>query len=125
MISAWDIYWVSQLDTFIEVSTFIGITGFIVGVIFILIYHGFIRDNSEDKTLKGMYKFGKILMIPSVLFILIATILPSSKTAVAMWGVPKIVNNEDVREIPQNTAKLINEKLKSWMEDNLEAKKEK
>ena len=122
MINAWDIYLISQLDNFIFLFAIVGVFGFILSCISIIIYWGNIDNDPESKQLKTIGKVGKIFIIPMALCVIIAVALPSTKTAVAMWGVPKIVNNEEISELPHNAAKLINKKLKSWMEDNLGGK---
>jgi len=59
----------------------------------------------------------KIASIILTLSILCSVLIPSSKAIVAIYLVPKIVANEDVRSIPGNTAKLFNKKLLEWMEE--------
>ena len=66
-----------------------------------------------------MIKPAIIISTMFVLFIGAKSFTPTTKEMVAFIAVPKIINNEDVQEIPPNVAKFMNEKLKSWMEDNL------
>ena len=119
MINAWDVYLVSQLDNFIAFFRAVGSLGFLISFTMVIIYWVNLNNFPESKPLKTAGMVGKILIIPMVLLIIISVALPSTKTAVAMWGVPKIVNDENIQEIPQNTAKLINEKLKSWLQENM------
>ena len=41
--------------------------------------------------------------------------LPSS--AIAIWAVPKVINNEQVQALPDNALKLVNEQLQEWLKD--------
>lgn len=47
----------------------------------------------------------------------ILTLLPSSKEAVAIYLIPKIVNNEKVANVPDRMMDLLNLKLDEWMKD--------
>jgi len=127
MINAFDIYLISQLDTFVTGFRIFGILFMIVGITLVAAYAcnilnpHFHEDEEEVLFLNKCRKIGKVLIIISCIFVTTSIFLPSSKTAVAMFVVPKIVNNEDVQEMPQNVFKLINEKLKEWTKDVLEA----
>jgi len=128
MINAFDIYLISQLDTFVTWFRIFGIISMMVGVPLIAAYVCEVILDSHIPTgeeevlfLNKCRKIGKILIVISCIFITTSIFLPSSKTAVAMFVVPKIVNNEDIQEMPQNVFKLMNEKLKEWTKDVLDA----
>ena len=123
MITPWAIYWITRLDSILNffksftfVISFIFVIFFITGMV-----HwgmGISDDNKDDK------KFGKkflklsIIISPFLLFCIFGIIFtPSTKEIIAIYAVPKMVNNEDVQQIPANFAKLINGKLQEWMKD--------
>ncbi|MHA1232581.1 MAG: hypothetical protein ACTSPQ_18270 [Candidatus Helarchaeota archaeon] len=126
MINAFDIYLISQLDTFVMWFGIFGILFTTAGITLVLVYAcnisnpHFYEDEGEALFLNKCREIGKVLIIISCIFITTSIFLPSSKTVVAMFVVPKIVNNEDVQEMPQNVFKLMNEKLKEWTKDVLE-----
>lgn len=62
-------------------------------------------------------KYIKKTLIVVILNIILLIFTPSSKTIVAMYLVPKITSNEDIQEIPANLSKLLNSKLKEWIDD--------
>lgn len=52
-----------------------------------------------------------------IVFLLLSMATPTTKQAIVLWALPKIVANEDIKEIPANFAKLINDKVKEWLEE--------
>lgn len=109
MITAWDIYWVSMLDSF-------GRGAFVCFIAFGLLAWLFIYVGCEEES-KPLQISGFCCVFFAFLMLAICMFIPTTKTAVAMYAVPKIANNQEIQQIPPNFAKLINKKLQEWMED--------
>jgi len=119
MITGFDIYLLTRADyiqlVFLTFGT-ISAIGSIILAIIVGINKSFGDDISfEKKILKWC--------VPITLFLLLVGILtPSSKEIAAIYLVPKIVNNEQVQQVPENAMKVLNLKLQEWIKD-LEEKK--
>jgi hypothetical protein len=48
---------------------------------------------------------------------LIVCLIPSTRSAIAIWAVPKVINNEQVQALPNNALKLVNAQLQEWLKD--------
>jgi len=116
MITAWDIYWITRLDGIKECFVPLVIIG-VVGTICFFI-GGAVNYFSDDKPLgKKIWSFLFITIPVLLIGMASAALIPSTKTAIAIYAIPKIANNESVQQIPVNFAKLINAKLQEWMVD--------
>jgi len=116
MITEWMIYWITRLDGlqgfFIAIAVITGIASIILSIA-----GGVIAGNLG---LEGGKKAWRYLFktIPAALFfILLACLTPTTKEMVAIYAIPKIINNEQIQEMPVNVAELVNNKLKEWMKD--------
>jgi hypothetical protein len=73
-------------------------------------------------------KWGLTLIILSFTMGLLASAIPTAKQSAVIYIVPKIINNENMNQIPDNLAKLVNEGLKELTsmvkEEGKEATKE-
>lgn len=90
IISAWEIYWVLQLDTIgaaAEISSFLGV--FIMPFV-----AGFLV--CEVKTWPA-YVASAALIAAWLVVTAVAVFLPSTKTAAAMFVIPKIANSEVIQ----------------------------
>lgn len=63
----------------------------------------------------GKRIFYKSWWIP-VIFSALFAVTPSTKQAIAIYVVPKVVNNQDIQAIGEDSLKLV----KQWLEDQLE-----
>ena len=141
MISGWDIYLISRLNDIQFLSGLLGyfnILGFVILLVCTIVKkYEYLETNYEEykeKYLRQYKNFKKrtiLCFIPAFLLVSLAVLTPSTKEAIAIWALPKIVNNEQAQQIPENFAKLINDKLQEWMKDvdlikdKIEDKKEK
>lgn len=79
----------------------------------------FVKTKEEDRIHKVKIKWLKrVLVISSILWVLfglVCTFLPSSKTVIAMITVPAIVNNEEVQKLPSNIVQFVN----GYLEENI------
>lgn len=125
MITGWQLYWLTRLDAISSAFQFLtGLFGVLFAICLFCVIVSFAIGWCENEP--EALEFGKRMIKPAiiistmfVLFIGAKSFTPTTKEMVAFIAVPKIINNEDVQEIPPNVAKFMNEKLKSWMEDNL------
>ena len=122
MITAWDIYWITRLDGVGFLCAAILIVGGIVSCFIWLPAADNGWDSSEGKIVKRIYK---IIGISVAIALIIGTITPSTKEAVAIYMIPKIVNNEQVQKLPDNAMKFLNEKFEGWLNDMAGKKKDK
>lgn len=62
-------------------------------------------------------KFLKYSSISAVIFSVLTALTPTTKEFVAIYVIPKVINNEQVQQIPENMIKIMNSKLESWIND--------
>ena len=55
-------------------------------------------------------------------FGLLSTITPTTKEFAAIYLIPKVVNNEHAKQIPDNALKLLNAKFEEWIKETTEKK---
>lgn len=112
MITGFDIYLMTRLDSIIGLSLGISIVGWI-GILITGIIAAVNHDFGDDITL--MKKILKISTPIVLFFTLLALFVPSSKEAAAIYLIPKIANNEQVQQLPENAMKVLNLKLQEWI----------
>jgi predicted ferric reductase len=105
----WDIYWITRLDNICAFLTIV-LMMFITAICIMK----FILEINFDK-IKMKYKIGAYVLITIIGFLLI--FIPNTKEAVAIYLIPKIINNEQIQKLPDNTTKLLNAKLEQWIND--------
>ncbi len=126
MITQSMIYWITRLDT--AVSIFVGIS-VLAGVCLFASIIGFIAcrvlEDEKDFPIKWIARTRHYLIF-AISFAIFACggqlLIPTTNQAVAIYTIPIIANNEDIQEMPANTAKFLNEKLKDWIESTLKEK---
>jgi hypothetical protein len=110
MITPFQMYWLTRLDGFIGLITFLLVMG-IVGLIAGLMWLG---DFPNGYTI---HKKSLCLIKPSIIVILFGalglTFVPDTKSMVAILIIPKLVNNQKVQEIPDKLLTLAEE----WMDE--------
>lgn len=125
-ISAFWIYLIGTVDSlkhsiefllFILFMVLIGSGGFLT--LTFVNYDIFERTKEEQEKKNTLIKwFKRILIGSSITWIVlgsICTLLPSSKTVIAMITVPAIVNNEEVQKLPNNIVQFVN----NYLENNI------
>lgn len=105
-ISAWDIYWVLQLDSFIAIAAALLVTGGVVSAGAVIC--GWIDldwaesfpNTCEKQAKSGLVKlkFAKRLALAAIPLAFLVALLPSSRTAAAMYVLPAIVNNKTLQK---------------------------
>jgi len=118
MITSWDIYWITRLDAICGALAFISILGAVglcaAGVIVT------VEDLWKDYWRKYM-----VAVMALMVFMFCGLLTPNTKTAIAIYMVPKIVNNDHVMQLPEKAAKYLNGKFDEWINDMVSAKKKK
>ena len=122
MITESEIYWITRMD-YIQTALFVlgGIITGLAGISFVVsaiccarnVIHG-------DDDAKRMMVVSKKTLLTSIVcglvfgsILLSACFVPSTKEMCAIKIIPKIVNNEEVQELPNKVVELANE----WLEE--------
>jgi len=80
------------------------------------------REEEKDKFFaKFFYK--KLYISVFVICILLTTFLPSTQEFAVIYLLPKIVNNEQIQQIPNKALDILNKKLDEWASDFSQNKK--
>ena len=121
MITSWDIYWITRLDAIIGLLVVLIIIGMVVGILGNVWYVCWIKDYCKKEEESIHWKRVKRIVIADVICILCFCLglcfIPSTKEFAAIYLIPKIANNEQVKKIPDNAMKLLNGKLEEWISD--------
>lgn len=102
-----EMYLLTRLDGIVGIST---IFAFIFIFIFILAIISYINDETSKS-------FPIVTLFIAVFFSCVALFVPTKKDAIAIWVVPKIVNNEKMQNISSNTLSIIDKYTKKWLDD--------
>jgi hypothetical protein len=73
-------------------------------------------DHDKRDALAKIIK-SKLLIFTIASSGVVGCLIPSSKQAAAIYLVPKIANNEQVKQLPNNAVSLLNKQLEAWMAD--------
>jgi len=103
------IYWLTRLDGIVTFAAVV-MALFTLAAIILGIIGGI--ENSEN-TKKAAKKCGIIAVITAI----IGTFVPTSKEMAAIYLIPKIVNNEQVKDVPSKGMEILNLKLDGWIDD--------
>jgi len=117
-----EMYWITRLDGIVEgteVTMAILITiGIIVTIVFIIAYC--VGDDNDDDVIRVKKILRRVLFVlwPIAILALAGRLfIPTTKQMAAIIVVPKIVNNVEAKEIPDNLMKLCNEWIKAETEE--------
>lgn len=109
MISMWTLYWLNivfSVKEFLPLPIVSGMLLLILGVIF----------KGLDEDLAAVIdKITKPFIVILCVCITLALLIPSKKEAIAIYMIPKIVNNEQISQLPENAAKYLNVLFKKEM----------
>ena len=114
---AWLIYLMEVVDGIKVVSGIVaGIS--ICGLIIMLIAYGSECVSYGDKEDRKTYaRLARSLAIPAALFATVSVFTPSSKTMAAMYLMPRVVENEQVQQLPDKVLKVMNGRLDKWIDE--------
>lgn len=110
-LTAFDVYLIGIAT---DLSIFICISALSL-LAFSILYYILACDNApygQENDIKFPYRY----FILSIFMFFIAAIIPSSKTLAAMYAVPYLTSQEDIKEIPASVAKIINNRAKGYVE---------
>jgi Na+/proline symporter len=94
MISAWQVYWVMQLDSIISITGWLSFFGcFFGGIGFIVHRVARSMDDEESKAVAAATWLSKPVLMLGLLSLFANGFLPSSKTAAAMIVLPAITSD--------------------------------
>jgi hypothetical protein len=128
-----DVYWLTRLDAIKGIFTAIGILSIIASMVF-LVVGACIRDSwsIDDERIAYEKKTSmKWIMraIPSgiaaFIFISMSVLCPTTKEAAVIYILPKVVNNEQVQNIPAKGLKILEAKFDEWLDGMTKEKTEK
>ena len=102
------VYWITRLD---EIKSLLAIIAIVAASVLgiALIGTGMIAERMA-------WEWVRVLLPISAFTAILNVFIPTVRTIAAIYLLPKIANNEDVQQIPANTAKLLNEKLQEWID---------
>ena len=116
MINLWTVYWISRLDS---ITGVLYLFAFIFGIfamlsIVFLLNEYAIWDDNMEKTSSRIPRSIKLLpIILSLIFIVLAVLIPNTKDMCAVIIIPKIVNNEKLQDVGDKFYNL----AMDWMEE--------
>lgn len=111
MITSWDVYWITRLDSIGVFLFLVMVAFFFLGCIFLA------KDNVFSKITIACFAISFLIGIISVFS-------PSTKECAMIYLIPKIANNEQIQKVPDNAARLLNAKMEEWINDTVKIKKE-
>ena len=110
-ISPWLIYWI---DVVHSICTF----GNILLVVSFITFWGLMFYSCDNEKDEATYNGGiKILFWTLVVGGVITIFIPSKSVMMQMLIIPPVVNNEQVRQLPDNVLEYVNEWLKEAKKD--------
>jgi len=116
-MSAWQMYWFVKLDDLR--GLFIGINA-LCGVLLLvacgLLLAGYCEDECGEPWYKRAEKAAFVAVVCVLIVSPIVALLPSTKQMAAIYLVPKIVNNDDIRELAGDGMELMKSKMAEWIE---------
>jgi hypothetical protein len=114
-ISPWMLYWVTRLDEIKNVCFGFGFISLLLFCVFIIMNLAYFFEENDFLWNKHFAVFSLTLsgfMLCLILGIT-ALFIPTTKEAIAIIVIPKIVNNERVQQLPPKMLDLVDE----WIEE--------
>ena len=131
-MSGWMIYWILKLDVICNLFGVIGVFGSLAGVgVIIFAYFNYLihetcgKSNSsyelaDAESAKNRYLIAKKLFPVSIIMFVILTIsifIPTTKEMATIIVAPKIINSEQMQQMPEKLLELGNAQLDKWIKD--------
>lgn len=110
------LYFLLQLDSlnrlFLTMSIVIG---FFIAV-FVVVYLASSEDRDDNLSSASLqFLTMKKIWVGFAVFTILTIIMPSTKNAVIVYALPKIMSNQHVQQIPSNFVNIIDLKMKGWL----------
>jgi len=121
MITESTIYWITRLNYFLGFLYTLGILVIVGGIVLIIAWYSRWYSNEKHKTFRKKVKHPFLITLLGILFFISALFIPSTKEICIIKVLPKIVNNTEVKELPNKVVELANEwldELKPQPKDN-------
>lgn len=129
-MSAMDIYWITRLDSLNLMFWLITILSFLVALLLACVAAGFsvssfesyswVTDAMRAERLHNAKIFKRWAILVTIFSVIVgwtSCFIPTTKQAAAIYLLPKIANNEQVKQMPDKAAQLLNGKLDEWLDD--------
>lgn len=113
----WMMYLITRLDFIVGISVAVMIISLIATILLIVGY----TDSEKEAEKRKLMRSSKISIAVLVLSTVTFCAVPSTKDFVAIYLIPKFVNNEEVQKLPDNAVKLLNVKMEEWIKDSLDS----
>jgi hypothetical protein len=84
--------------------------GIFIGIIYLI--NEYPMEKEQENKIKNKIKNSIIYFIIILIFV---PFIPNSKTIAAMYLVPKLSKNEQIKQLPDKTLILLNGKLDEWI----------
>ena len=112
------LYWIVMLDNIKGLVHTMIVFGSALSIVSAGAFLMFVAMGELKKKQVKNFIIAEIVWVLTFVFGLLGNaFIPSTKQMIAIITIPKIVNNEQVQEMPDNALKLINKKLREWAED--------
>lgn len=116
-MSGWFVYFITRLaylqTMLILLLTISSIASIVAGVVWSINL-----DDGDTETANIVKRLALKIILP---IMLVASILlsatPSTKEMAAIYMIPKIVNNEQIHQLPNNALEFLNSELRQWVKD--------
>ena len=118
-ITPFDVYLVMQLDS-IQATCMLTFGVLLVATLVVLIVglsqRAFAFGEEDDDYRNGIAKIwlGAKIGSITIIFLLFASFIPSTKTAASMFLLPAIANNKEVQQLPEDLLKMVRGLVKEW-----------
>lgn len=100
------LYWIIKLDVFQGLATGLAIITGLVTMVCVMAIIICSVDKDSKEILPTWKKVAKYFIPMFMLFLAMATFLPTTKEMAALIVLPKIINNEKIQEIPNKVLDL-------------------
>lgn len=111
-MSMWLMYLVIKLNTMQTLCA----TTLIISVIIVVFIGGVWLDKgAHDDELEGIWKHIRFYLLIPLFALILLIILPTTKQVAAIYFIPKVISNKQVRKMPDKIVKLAN----SWMDEQI------
>jgi amino acid transporter len=115
-MSTTSLYFLTMLDNINDLFLITTII-FSIGLFFTILFFIVAISDKEEENANLCKKLFKIFTPIAFISLLFLTFIPTTKQVVFIYMAEKISNNEDAKQIPQNTIKFLNLKLQEYIKD--------
>ncbi len=126
-MTVWQIYWLVKLDDIlnliIALYVFFGLVSIVSGFISMASSPQDTRDSKHAYPIAR--RIFKVALPVFLVLVFARTLLPSTRQMVVIWLTPEILNNEQVKKLPNNIMELLNEQLEEWKRELTDKSKKK